>query len=220
MRPAMVTRTDDQALAAAQPIASRRVEALLILALAFISGFSVMAIELLAGRMLKPFFGGGIYVWGSVITVFMLSLSIGYLAGGWLSLKNPSLKRFGLIFIVVALTITPLYLFGDTLMEAVFERIEDPRYGSLVASIVLFFVPTVVLGFISPYAVRLLVRHQHHSGQMAGQLYFVSTLGSAAGTLMTAFYFVLWFEMQQVVMAVGIVMLTCGLLAIAVGGRR
>ena len=216
----MVTRIENSGFDPAAPLAGSRAEAALIFSLAFISGFSIMAIELLAGRMLKPFFGGGIYVWGSVITVFMLSLSIGYLVGGWLSLRNPSLRRFGLIFIAVALTITPLYLFGDPMMEAVFDRIEDPRYGSLVASVVLFFVPTVVLGLISPYAVRLLVSHQHHSGQMAGQLYFVSTLGSAAGTLMTAFYFVLWFEMQQVVMAVGFVMLACGFSAIVAGSRK
>ena len=63
----------------------------LVLCLAFVSGFIIMAIELLGGRILAPYFGSSIYVWGSIITVFMLSLSIGYLLGGRLSLHNPNL---------------------------------------------------------------------------------------------------------------------------------
>ena len=76
--------------------------------------------------------------------------------------------------------------------------LEDPRYGSLFAAIFLFFIPTSILGMISPYAVRLMVQNEAHSGQMAGLLYFISTLGSAAGTLGTSFYFVLWFEVNQI----------------------
>jgi len=66
--------------------------------LAFIAGFIIMAIELLGGRILAPYFGSSIYVWGSIITVFMLSLSIGYLCGGKLSLHNPNLKTYGSFF--------------------------------------------------------------------------------------------------------------------------
>ena len=69
----------------------------LVSALAFTSGFVIMSLELLGGRLLAPYFGSSIYVWGSVITVFMLALSAGYLTGGWLSLFNPSLKRFSLM---------------------------------------------------------------------------------------------------------------------------
>ncbi|MGI9827797.1 hypothetical protein [Vibrio vulnificus] len=53
----------------------------LILMLAFISGFSIMSIELLGGKVLAPYFGNSIYVWGSIITVFMVALSLGYLLG-------------------------------------------------------------------------------------------------------------------------------------------
>ena len=81
----------------------------------------------------------------------------------------------------------------------IFLQVEDPRYGSLLASIVLFGLPTVILGMISPYSVRLLVENVAESGRVAGALYFVSTLGSALGTLMTSFYFVLWFEVNTII---------------------
>ena len=158
-----------------------------------------MSLELLGGRLLAPYFGSGIYVWGSIITIFMLSLSIGYLLGGRLSVHNPSSSRFAAIFAIAALLLLPLTVYAEALMEMIFLQVEDPRYGSLLASIVLFGLPTVILGMISPYSVRLLVENVAESGRVAGALDFVSTLGSALGTLITSFYFVLWFEVNTII---------------------
>ena len=186
----------------------------LVFLLVFTGGFSVMSIELLAGRVLAPYFGGSVYVWGSVITIFMLALSIGYLIGGRLSLARPSLTRLGLIFLVCAASVVPLLLAADPFMDWVFLRIDDPRYGSLLASSVLFFVPTMLMGIISPYAVRLLVEDAHSSGQVAGLLYFVSTAGSALGVLLTSFYLVLWFEVTQILIALSLALAACGVIAL------
>ncbi len=192
----------------------------LLFLLVFCGGFSIMSIELLGGRILAPYFGSSIYVWGSLITVFMLALSIGYLLGGRFSLQNPSLKRFGALFIASALLTLPLLLAGNLLMDVVFEYVEDPRYGSLLASVVLFLLPTIALGMISPYAVRLLVDHRDESGHVAGKLYFVSTIGSALGTLLTSFYLVLYFEVNQILIAIFLALLLCGATAFASGFRQ
>lgn len=192
----------------------------IVFVLAFISGFIIMSVELLGGRILAPYFGSSIYVWGSVITVFMLSLSLGYLTGGRLSLNNPNLTRYGLFFIGAAFTLLPTIWLGENMMDAVFQRIEDPRYGSLVASTFLFFVPTVALGMIAPYSVRLLVQHRDHSGQVAGFLYFVSTLGSALGTLATSFYLVLWFDVNHILVTMFLILVTSGICAMLVDHFR
>lgn len=188
----------------------------LILTLAFTAGFVIMSIELLGGRILSPYFGSSIYVWGSIITVFLVSLSIGYLLGGRWSLVNPNLTRYSSFFLLSAMTLLPTIFFGESIMETVFFYIEDPRYGSLVASTILFFVPTTILGMIAPYSVRLLVRHRDHSGQVAGGLYFASTLGSALGTLATSFYLVLYFEVNQVLLTLASVLIAGGLAAIGI----
>ena len=182
----------------------------LVSILAFTSGFVIMSLELLGGRLLAPYFGSSIYVWGSVNSVFMLALSAGYLTGGWLSLFDPSLKRFSLIFFVAAVTLYPLTMITEPLMEAVFEAIRDPRWGSLVAALVLFALPTFILGLISPYAVRLLVVNVDRAGNTAGRLYFVSTIGSALGTLATSFYFVLWFQMDTIILILSSTLLILG----------
>ena len=188
--------------------------------LAFGGGFVIMSLELLGGRVLAPYFGGSIYVWGSIITVFMLALSAGYLLGGYLSLKRPNLQKLGVMLLVAGVLVCPLVLIAEPAMAWIFDRVEDPRYGSLLASVVLFMPPTIILGMISPYAVRLLVRATEESGRVAGTLYFVSTFGSALGTLGTSFYFVLWFELNTIVamLAGALALLAC--LAFAAGRIR
>ena len=187
----------------------------LIYFLAFSSGFSIMGIELLGGRILAPYFGSSVHIWGSIITVFMLSLSFGYLLGGKLSIRHPSLTKYGLIFLVASIMVVPIALFAEPIMAFIFSHIEDRRYGSLLASTALFFIPTIILGMISPYSVRLLVTNSERSGQVAGGLYFVSTLGSALGTIITSFYMVLAFDVNTIILGFAGVLGTLGLTAIS-----
>ena len=187
----------------------------LIYFLAFSSGFSIMGIELLGGRILAPYFGSSVHIWGSIITVFMLSLSFGYLLGGKLSIRHPSLTKYGLIFLVASIMVLPIALYAEPIMAFIFSHIEDSRYGSLLASTALFFIPTIILGMISPYSVRLLVTNSERSGQVAGGLYFVSTLGSALGTIITSFYMVLAFDVNTIILGFAGVLGTLGLIAIS-----
>ena len=175
-----------------------------------------MCFELLGGRMLAPYFGSSVYVWGSIITIFMLALSIGYLSGGKYSMYQPNLTKFGAIFMASALFILPTIFFSELIMDQVFEWIEDPRYGSLLASIFLFFIPTAIMGMIAPYSVRILTQSKDASGQTAGFLYFVSTLGSAIGTIVTSFYLVLWLEIREILWLTFGIMIVAGLIALGV----
>ncbi len=176
-----------------------------------------MAVELLGGRLLAPTFGSSIYVWGAIITIFMLALSIGYLAGGRWSTHAPSVARLGIILIVAALSVAPMLVFGEQLLEHAAVLVPDPRFGSLLAASALFFVPTFFSGMVSPYAVRLLVRDRATSGRRAGQLYFVSTFGSAAGTLLTSFYLVLLMEVNVILLSLMAVSVVLGGVALVSG---
>jgi hypothetical protein len=164
------------------------------------SGFFVMGIELLGGRILAPYFGSSIYVWGALITVFMLALAVGYLCGGRASMHAPSLKRLAVILLGAASMLLPVLLFADPLLDHLSATVTDPRFGSLSAAGLLFFVPTMISGMVSPYAIRLLVADRDSAGHHAGKLYFVSTFGSAAGTILTSFYLVLYLEVNQILL--------------------
>lgn len=180
------------------------------------SGFYVMLVELLSGRLIAPSFGSSIYVWGSVIFVFMLGLAIGYLLGGIYSQHNPSVRRLCAILALSALTTLPTVVFGNTILDVMFEAIRDPRFGSLATCIGLFLVPTIFAGMVSPYAIRIIVKNRESSGHDAGYLYFISTIGSSAGTLATSFYLVLYLEVNTILLvAIGISLMLGGAGALA-----
>jgi predicted membrane-bound spermidine synthase len=177
----------------------------------FVAGFCIMAIELLGGKMLSPYFGSSIYVWGSIITVFMVALALGYLLGGKMSTYKHSMRLYGALFFIPGLLTFLLVEFNDPLIGLAYQIASDPRYGSLLAGLALFLPPTLVLGAISPYSVRIKAQTVETSGHAAGKLYFISTLGSAVGTLVTSFYLVLWMQIDHIMMMIGITLTGTGL---------
>jgi hypothetical protein len=118
------------------------------------------------------------------------------------------------LLIAAGLTTLPVVFFGDSALDWIFDRVNDPRYGSLLASSLLFFVPTAISGAVSPYAVRLLVSSLHGSGKSAGSLYFVSTFGSAVGTILTSFYLVLLFDVNSILLGMMTISIGLGLFAV------
>ena len=185
------------------------------------SGFYVMLVELLSGRLIAPSFGSSIYVWGSVIFVFMLGLAIGYLLGGIYSQYKPSVVRLCGILVAGALTTLPTVFFGTQILDFSFYAFmsgetPDPRFGSLATCVALFLVPTIFAGMVSPYAIRIIVKDKESSGHDAGYLYFISTIGSSAGTLLTSFYLVLLYEVNTlllVAIAISLMLGAAGTLA-------
>lgn len=190
----------------------------LVLGVCWWSGFFVMSVELLAGRGLAPDFGNSIYVWGSVIFVFMLALSLGYLAGGRLSGAVRRGRALGWLLIAAALSLVPVVTLGDAVLDAIFDHVRDPRYGSLLGAALLYSLPTAISGAVSPVAIRLLVTELDATGRSAGTLYFVSTFGSAAGTIVTSFYLVLLAGVDHILLGLGAVSLAVGTTAILFGG--
>ncbi len=75
-------------------------ERALVGSLAFLTGAAILSLEILGGRMLQPYFGSGLHVWGSVLSVFMVSLALGYWLGGKLSEKKATLSRL-MVFPVI-----------------------------------------------------------------------------------------------------------------------
>lgn len=184
------------------------------------SGFFVMGVELLGGRLMAPYFGSSIFVWGALIAVFMAALAVGYLIGGQLSLRSPSPVGLGLLLMAEAILALPIVLFGDAVFDALSFAIADPRYGALLAALLMFGAPTLFSGMVSPYAVRLLIRDVDRSGQSAGRLYFASTLGSAGGTILTTFYLVLLFEIDTIVFGLIAISFAIGAALCAMDRRR
>ncbi len=156
-----------------------------LLAMACVAGASMMSLELCALRMLAPSFGGGTYVWGALIGVVMAALSGGYYLGGRLADKSSDAKpACRLMAVAGAMTAILAGIGRPAIMSMTFAGF---FWGPILASLVLFAPPIMALSMVAPAAIRFIVKSTPEVGSVSGRVYAVSTVGSIAGTLATAF---------------------------------
>lgn len=185
----------------------------------FISGAVLLALEILASRILAPYFGNSVYVWGSLIGVFLAALACGYFLGGRVADRWPVPPAFAGVIFLAGLLVFPMPRFASALLQSVLTADLGPRGGPFAASLALFFLPALVMGMVSPYAVRLRARSVATIGNVAGALYAVSTLGSIAGTLLASFVLLAVMGVRTVVHVLGAVLMVLAVFAWLAGRR-
>ncbi len=147
----------------------RKLRAVAIVLITCICGWFIMELEVLGVRVLAPYFGSAVYVvMGSVIGVFLLSLSSGYMLGGWLSRKANSKRTLGFNIMAAGVWLCAMPFFIEPVCDGIFNLGLDEKWGSLLAAVVLFGIPTLLLGTVSPTAVRWLTRQANDSGLNTG----------------------------------------------------
>ncbi len=160
----------------------------LLLLLVFVAGAASLAIEMAASRLLAPDFGSTLFVWASLIGLILLYLTVGYYVGGLLADRYPRLQLFYTIPIVASLLMALIPVIAPPVLNwalLTFSTLSyNVFYGSLVSVILLFALPMILLGCISPFAIRLRVEQVGRSGRNAGLLYAISTAGSIVGTFL------------------------------------
>ena len=176
----------------------------------FISNTCVMVLELVAGRIIAPYVGVSLYTWTSVIGVVLAGISLGNYLGGRLADRWASLRLLGAIFLLGGLS-----SFGVLVAERLGSSLPAAWpvvIQILVLTTALFFVPSMVLGGISPVVAALAVRDLSRTGSTLGKIYAAGTAGSIAGTFATGFLLISWFGTHAIVWGVGVVLLTMGVL--------
>lgn len=184
---------------------------------AFIIGFIIMAFEILGSRYLNPFFGSGIFTWSSLITTVLMALSTGYFIGGYIADRKPSVNLLGFIVFSASIWFGLMPIFANPLFAFVFDSVQDIRYGSLISSIFLLFVPLSLVGVYSPFAIRLILRSTNVSGTVSGRIYGISTLGSIIGTLVTTFYLIPFIGTRIITYVLFLCTLFCSVSILAAG---
>ncbi len=174
---------------------------------AFLSGAALMALEMSGARLVEPHFGSTIYVWGSIIGVFMLALSVGYWAGGRYADRSPRIETLGMVLMFAAILVMIIPVIAPPFCAWMNEfHGLDVRYRTLVACLALFALPSICMGMTSPFAVKLAAHQTSVLGSVAGSLYAVSTLGSIVGTLLVSFVLVELIGTSAIVYLVGVVL--------------
>ncbi len=172
----------------------------LLIFIAFSAGYLIMSLELLGFRILAPYFGASIYVWGSLIGLILAALSAGYYSGGWLSelRRGEADKKTGFGLLTKLYLAATLFLLADLFFYSpVLKYLAawNVIWGALAATLVIFFVPMVLLAAISPIVIKILAE-QEKTGRAAGSVYAWGTIGSIFGTFLTSFVLIPYWGSQ------------------------
>ncbi|MCH7883582.1 fused MFS/spermidine synthase, partial [Patescibacteria group bacterium] len=163
----------------------------------FITGATVLMLEILGTRIIAPYFGSSLYVWSSLISVTILSLAIGYFLGGWVADKKPEFKLLYLFIFLIGFVLLIIPRVDSTVL--IFASSYGVRLGSLVATSILFVIPMVLLGAVSPYAIKLSANRLQNIGMTAGGIYAVATLGSFVGAILTGFFLIPYIGIEAII---------------------
>ena len=189
----------------------------LLLPLVFISGMASLGIEFGASRLLAPYFGTSLYVWGVLIGLVLVYLSVGYVIGGRLADRYPREEVLYQITAWAGLWIGIIPLISYPILLASQQGFKELSVGlvagTLFAVVILFAAPVVLLGCVSPFAIRLLLRDVETGGNTAGRVYALSTAGSILGTFLPVFWFIPTYGTRPTLEGFGLV-----LVAISVAG--
>src|SRR5205085_10962049 len=163
------------------PTTGRTLQGWLLILLVIVAGACSLAVELSASRLLAPYFGTSLFVWANLIGLILLYLTIGYYVGGRIADRYPRpavlyLLTTSAAFLIGLIPFISRPILGWSLTSFATYSV-SVFYGSLVSVILLFAIPMILLGCVSPFAIRLSVERVGKSGRTAGQLYAISTAG-------------------------------------------
>jgi spermidine synthase len=184
----------------------------------FVCGAVLLAVELAASRILAPFFGNSLFVWGALIGVVLTGLAAGYWLGGTLGDRLPTPRLLAAVIGAAGLAVLALPFADEAVLRAIVAWDPGPRADPLLAALALFLAPSVLLAAVVPIAVRLHAHGVGTVGRTAGRLFSISTAGSIAGTFATAFWLVPEIGTDQLLAVCAVALFAAAWLVALAGG--
>ncbi|NNE44041.1 MAG: fused MFS/spermidine synthase, partial [Gemmatimonadetes bacterium] len=178
----------------------------------FVSSFCIMVLELVAGRVISRHLGSSLYTWTSVIGIVLAGIAVGNWIGGRLADRRAPAPALSVLFLLSALGCVLISFLNQQVGNWVFlwTLPWSVRVGAHVA--IVFLLPSVILGMISPVAAKMALDHSTETGRTIGGVYAWGVAGSIAGTFATGFWLIAAFGTAAVIWAVGGVLALMGVL--------
>ena len=189
-------------------------------AIVFVSSFCLLVIELVAGRILAPYVGVSLYTWTSIIGVVLAGISLGAWAGGALADRYDARRLLPVLLMLGAMASFAIVPLANLAGSDAFPAPQNSlMLRVLTLSALIFFLPSCILGTISPVAVKMALRDLTQTGHVVGRIYAVSTVGSILGTFATGFFLISRFGTRAILLAVAAVLVICAAMTL-IGARR
>lgn len=178
----------------------------------FVCGALVMIYEITGSRLLSPYIGTSTYVWTSLIGVILAALSFGYWLGGKIADKKPEIKILAAIIFGAGGLVSVTILLQDLILSIISGISLALEIKSVLAATLLFAPASVLLGFVTPYAVKLKLAKFEDAGKTVGRLYALSTVGSIFGTFSAGFFLIPFFGSVKTLYLIGASLMVLSLL--------
>jgi predicted membrane-bound spermidine synthase len=193
-----------------------------LLLLVFFGGAVVMTVEMSASRLLAPYFGTSLFIWANLIGLVMIYLTLGYWLGGKLADRYPRRSVLYGITAVAGFMVGVIPILSKPILSWSLAGFSDYSigvfYGSLLGVILLFSVPLILLGFVSPFAIRLRMVGVTGAGGTAGGVSALSTLGSILGTFIPVFFLIPYIGTAATLYTASATLLVFSILGLLVSG--
>jgi spermidine synthase len=185
----------------------------------FLCGAVIMVIELTGSRVMAPYLGTSLVVWTSLIGIILASLSLGYWWGGRLADRRPEAGLLGGLILLAAIATAAIALTKSFVLACLQSKVTGLHLAAVWSTLLLFAPPSVLLGMVAPFAVRLKIADTRTSGRTAGNLYAISTIGSICGTFLAGFVLIAWMGSTNILLLMAVVLALASWLAACGRGR-
>jgi spermidine synthase len=134
--------------------------------------------------------------------------------GGRAADKHPSFEKICGIVFSVGLFIVGIPFFASSVVDFSLAVLPISQYTPLLATFLLLMLPSVLLGFVSPYAIKLGTHTLQKVGNTSGNLYSIATIGSIFGTFVTVFILIPNLTVNQIIFGLGIALIGSSLVGL------
>ena len=174
-----------------------------------------MVLELVAGRLIARHVGSSLYTWTSVIGIVLSGIAAGNYVGGRLADRFPPKETLGAIFLVASANCLLIPLLNNRVGGLDAMRDLDWPVRIALHVFLVFFVPSSLLGMISPVAAKMAIVLGQRLGRTIGSVYSWGAIGSILGTFLTGYLLIAKMGTTAVLLSVAVVLLA---MALAYGG--
>jgi len=185
-----------------------------VLTSTFMSGFIVMGFEIFGSRIMRPHFGDGTKVWGALISVFLGGLAVGYQYGGKFADKNSGLRGLAVLMLSAGgiMIFFPFYGYFCCRLIALIDM--DAGLQTMLAALCLFFIPSMLIGMMTPFFLKLNISRLESVGQGGGGIFALSTFGSIIGTIASSFLLVVYIPSSYAISLFGLILISNGMMSL------
>lgn len=159
-------------------------------------GMTTMATEMSGSRLIAPYFGNSLFIWANLIGLILIYLTLGYYLGGRLADRRPEPRLLCWLTMTASAFIAALPFVAQPIMGLAIKGVDQVSAGAFLGSfavtVLLFAIPITILGMVPPFAIRLRMTGVESAGNVSGNLYALSTMGSIIGTFLPVLVLIPW----------------------------